>query len=117
VARKEKTEGKNLETQSKKKTLKRVLALPLPSSLQKKKEPKTSISTENCHLHHLRSCWKTKAYGGTKAKESRRRSHTQKRGTTVLQASSPSPEAGTPILHLVLHSLNLLLQEHCAKVI
>jgi hypothetical protein len=45
VARKEKTEGKNLETQSKKKTLKRVLALPLPSSLQKKKR------TQNINFH------------------------------------------------------------------
>ena len=121
MARGEKTEEKNSETQSKKKNTETSIGPAIafiPADIPaEKEEPKTSVSTESRHLHHLRSCWKTKAYGGTEAKESRRKSHTQTRGTTALQASSPSPEAGTPILHPVLHSLNLVLQEHCAKVI
>ena len=70
----------------------------------KKKKTQNISFHRSRHLHHLRSCWKTKSYGGTEAKESSRKSHTQTRGTTALQASSPSPEAGTPILHPVLHS-------------
>ena len=99
-----KTEKKKLRNTEQKKTPRQVLALPLTSSLQKKKTQdinfhiKSAPSSSQELLENKNIQWH-------KAKESRRKRHMQTRGTTALQTSSPSSEVGMPILHPVLHSL------------